>query len=244
MPASSLSRHALKPSRLCYLVATGLLVTIFAWPALARDASALCDQAASDAARHHGVPLEVLRAVALLETGRGRHGTLRPWPWALNAGGTGYWLDSKETALAQARTLLASGRRNLDLGCFQLNYHWHGAHFATVADMLDPGQNADYAARYLLQHFQRLGDWKSAIGAYHSRTPEQARRYLARYDRIAVALATPATQPPAPKSNQSRQTHNGYALLTGAGAGALGSLVPRSVLQGNGRLISSQRAIQ
>lgn len=235
-------------ARLCYACATSLIVLTFAWPALARGDAALCDLAAQQAARRHAVPLDVLRSVALLETGRKVDGALRPWPWALNAGGTGYWLATKAEATTKAQAILATGRRNLDLGCFQINYRWHGQHFATLDDMLDPAQGADYAARYLLGHYRRLGDWKAAIGAYHSRTPEHAQAYLARYDRIATALApAPAADdlpgprtPPAPPA----QAANGFALLTGSGGGALGSLVPASVLQGRKRLIPNAQGAQ
>lgn len=203
--------------------------------------AAQCDRAAQTAAGRHGVPLDVLRAVTRLETGRKHGGVFAPWPWALNQGGKGYWLTSKAEAAATARTLLASGRSNLDLGCFQINFRWHGQHFATIEDMLDPVQNADYAARYLLDHFKRLGDWKAAIGAYHSRTPEYAQRYLARYDAIAqnlgpqpAAAAVPASPP------IQKRSRNGYALLTGTGTGARGSLVPASALTGSGPLISAK----
>ncbi|MBN2759186.1 MAG: transglycosylase SLT domain-containing protein [Rhodobacteraceae bacterium] len=234
MPASRLARFGLKPSRLCFGMAAALLVAILGWPALAKTDAALCDQAASVAARKHGVPLDVLRTVALLETGHAQGGQMRPWPWALNAGGQSHWLPSKAEAVTKARAILATGRRNLDFGCFQLNYHWHGTHFASVEDMLDPAQNADYAARYLLGHYRRLGDWKAAVGAYHSRTAEYAQRYLARYDALAQALAplpAPQRQTTAPSST------NGYALLTGHGGGTRGSLVPASVLSGTQPLL-------
>jgi hypothetical protein len=219
----------LRPSRLCFFIAGALLLTILAWPAFARNDATLCDQAASIAARKHGVPLDVLRTVALLETGRNLDGHLRPWPWALNAGGQSHWLPSKADAKDTARAILSTGRRNLDFGCFQLNYHWHGDKFASLDDLLDPTQNADYAARYLLSHYRRLGDWKAAVGAYHSRTPEYTQRYLARYDSIAKGLS-PLPAAPLQSQPAQRPRQNGYALLTGNGGGARGSLVPVSVL--------------
>lgn len=236
MSLSKVARPGLKPSRLCYIGAAGLMLLVFAWPALAQSGAALCDRAAQNAARTHGVPLEILRTVALLETGRKQGDRLRPWPWALNAGGTSHWLDSKADAAAKARAILATGRRNLDFGCFQLNYHWHGASFASIEDMLDPAQNADYAARYLQSHFQRLGDWKAAVGAYHSRTPKYAARYLARYETVAKHLG------PLPQGGSSPQMPpargpNGFMLLSGGGRGALGSLVPVAVLDGAAPLI-------
>ncbi|NBB97488.1 MAG: transglycosylase SLT domain-containing protein [Alphaproteobacteria bacterium] len=218
--------------------AFGLLAMLLAWPMMSRAQAALCDQAAQAAARTHGVPLDMLRMVALLETGRKQGGALRPWPWALNAGGTSHWLPDKRAAKAKARDILATGRRNLDFGCFQLNYHWHGAQFSGIDAMLDPGLNADYAARYLLSQYRRLGDWKAAIGAYHSRTPEHAQRYLARYDSIKRQLTPLAETAPAPSAPGPSRPRNRFALLTGGGGGARGSLVPSSVLAQSRPLIA------
>lgn len=230
----------MKPSWPCFAAAIALLLTAFGWPALAASDAALCDRAAVAAARKHGVPLDVLRTVALLETGRKQGGAMRPWPWALNAGGESHWLASKTRAKATARAILDSGRRNLDFGCFQVNYRWHGEHFASLGDMLDPAQNADYAARYLRSHYRRLGDWKAAVGAYHSRKPAQAARYLARYDSYARQLAplAPVSAPePNRRQDSTKTTRNGFALLTGGGTAGRGSLVPASVLDGSGPLI-------
>lgn len=52
---------------------------------------------------------------------------------------------------------IGQGAGNLDIGCFQLNYRWHGAAFASLADMFDPDRNATYAADYLASHYQRTG---------------------------------------------------------------------------------------
>lgn len=218
-----------------------MIVLVFAWPTLAQGEARLCDRAAQAAARAHAVPLDVLRAVALLETGRQQGGRLRPWPWALNAGGDSHWLASKSDATATAREILATGRRNLDLGCFQINYRWHGEHFASVADMLDPAQNADYAARFLRSHFRRLGDWTAAVGAYHSRTPGHAARYLSRYEGIAEGL-DPAPRDSAPTKTSPPRGENSFVLLTGGGRGTLGSLVPSAVLDGAAPLVPQQAA--
>jgi hypothetical protein len=76
----------------------------------------------------------------------------------------------------------------MDLGCFQINYHWHGDAFAGLAQILDPDANARYAARFLSELHTELGDWTQAAGAFHSRTAEHADRYLARYAEIAAQL--------------------------------------------------------
>lgn len=147
-----------------------------------------CDAAAERAAREIGVPLSVLRILTRVETGRGQGDTIEPWPWTLNMGGAGSWHDTEALALAAARQAIAGGRRNIDIGCFQINYHWHGTAFADLAQMIDPVENARYAARFLRDLEVELGDWTAAAGAFHSRNPAHAARYLVRYAEIGAAL--------------------------------------------------------
>ncbi len=197
-------------------------------PAIASDdPAALCLKAAARAAEATGVPYEVLTAVSVVETGRGQ----RPWPWTVNLGGDGRWLDSMAEAEELVLLALSQGMTNLDLGCFQLNYYWHGAAFASVADMLDPDRNALYAAEYLSQHYAETGDWALAAAAYHSATPEHAERYLARFEATAMALAEPDPMPEwSPRSN-------GFPLLVTGASGQNGSLVPAT--EGGVRLIGA-----
>jgi hypothetical protein len=168
----------------------------------ADDPPAICERAVARAAKA-GVPPAVLKAIALTETGRRKDGRLRPWPWAVNREGQGYWFASREAALAFARRSLAEGRRSFDLGCFQINYHWHGHNFPSLEAMADPEIGADYAARFLRALHDEFGSWSAAAGAYHSRTPELAARYRARFDTILASLggagfvpaSAPATAP-------------------------------------------------
>lgn len=172
-----------------------LLLLAHALPAAA--AAALCDAAAARAATATGVPEAVLRAISLTETGRQREGTLQPWPWTVNMEGAGKWFDSAEEALAFVRTHHARGARSYDVGCFQINYRWHGAAFDNVEQMFDPDRNALYAARFLARLHAETGEWVAAAGAYHSRTPKYASRYSARFRRI-LARVTGGAAPPAP----------------------------------------------
>ncbi|WP_241963209.1 transglycosylase SLT domain-containing protein [Paracoccus suum] len=139
-------------------------------------------------AAESGVPADILGALTLTETGRRADGVVRPWAWSVNAEGKGTWFDAPGPALAYAEDRLAQGRRNLDIGCFQLNYRWHGAGFASVSEMFDPVQNARYAARFLRQLYDESGDWRAAAGAFHSRRPADARKYLARFDELRAGL--------------------------------------------------------
>lgn len=167
-----------------------------------RDPSELCEQAIADGARRSGVPEAVLHAISLTETGRRVDGRLRPWPWAINREGQGFWFRSRDEALAFARESAAAGRRSFDVSCFQINYLWHGENFPSLESMFDLDAAADYAANFLKQLHAETGDWSMAAGAYHSRTPELATRYRARFDQM-LALVTGAPPlatrlPPAP----------------------------------------------
>lgn len=150
--------------------------------------AAICERAIVDGARRGRVPEGVLQAISLTETGRAVGGRLRPWPWAINREGRGYWFASREEALDFARASLAEGRRSFDVGCFQINYLWHGANFASLEAMFDPDAGAAYAARFLSDLYRARGDWSLAAGAYHSQTPDRALVYQARFDRILAGL--------------------------------------------------------
>lgn len=208
--------------------------------AAAADPADLCDRAAVAAARATGVPLDVLQAIAMTETGRRRGGRLRPWPWATNAGGAGRWFESRENAEAHIRDLIAGGQRSIDIGCFQVNLRWHGHAFAGPEAMLEPAGNAIYAARFLAGLAAELGSWEAAAGAYHSRTPELAERYAARFRGHLAALQAGPVRPPVAQAGagrgQSAAAGHGrrperpapepYPLLAGGAPAGMGSLVP------------------
>ena len=125
----------------------------------AADASeqeiALCERAIANGARGGGIPEPVLHAISLNETGRMRNGRLRPWPWAINREGRGHWFETREQALAFARKSVAEGRHSFDVGCFQINYRWHGQNFVSLESMFDPEGGAAYAAKFLSGQGQR-----------------------------------------------------------------------------------------
>jgi len=180
-----------------------------------------CERAIVAGAQRGRVPQAVLQAISLTETGRAVGGRLRPWPWAINREGRGHWFASRDEALAFARASLAEGRRSFDVGCFQINYLWHGANFASLEAMLDPDTGADYAARFLTDLYRARGDWSLAAGAYHSQTPERAQVYRARFDRILAGLGAEPLQvsaaPDAPAAvvpKRSRTRLKGPKIIT------------------------------
>ncbi len=189
-------------------------------PVGATSPSDLCTRAAQAAAQETAVPLDVLLALTLTETGRSGGQDLQPWPWALNQAGDSMWFDTRDQALDGLQTILASGATNVDIGCFQLNFRWHAAAFASVEDMMDPTQNALYAARLVKDLAGPDQDWIAAAGAYHSRTPEYAERYLDRFRPILASLSDSVDPPPV------RSAHNGYPLLQPGARSSGASLVP------------------
>ena len=195
----------------------------------------VCDQAAVKAAQLHDVPLDILRAISRVETGRasGARG-VQPWPWTVNMEGKGHWFRTRDEALAYVFRHFKRGARSFDVGCFQINFKWHGQAFPSVEAMFDPYENAAYAARFLKSLHGEYGNWSEAAGAYHSRTPGYAKAYAARFDRmrsrldqmdpdIRHAIAVSPGRSAGPRRGSSKQTAR---PLTTGGAVRLGSLVP------------------
>lgn len=190
------------------------------------DLPTLCLQAAKDAAEETGVPLRVLIALTLTETGKSHKGKLQPWPWALNDGGESHWFNTPDEALSYLEQSLASGSTNVDVGCFQLNYRWHGEAFSSLEEMIDPAANARYAAKLLAKLGRQNQDWISAAGAYHSATPDVADRYLARFEPILASLGELPEADPTASFAESRP--NAFPLLVRGTTGKAGSIVPLS----------------
>ncbi len=223
----------------------------------AGDLSFVCDQVAGLAAAQSGVPISVLKAIALTETGRNRGGVMRPWPWTVNMEGKGVWFDNEEEALAFVHQHYNRGARSFDIGCFQINYRWHHQHFSSIEEMFDPVANALYAARFLKELFDEKGNWHEAAGAYHSRTPKFANRYKERFAifrakflhedglPLQIASAPPAQHEPievTPSRVPIRQivprVNNFPLLQVGRGGNSMGSLVPLSGSSGARNLLA------
>ena len=124
------------------------------------------------------MPVDILRAIARTESGRSRQGHFSPWPWTINLGGKGRWFEDPNEAIEFLGARLKEGARNFDVGCFQINYRWHGRHFTSLRDMFEPEANAAYAAEFLTVLHAEFGNWSDAISAYHSRTPKHGKRYV------------------------------------------------------------------
>lgn len=130
------------------------------------------------ASTKYGIPIGILYAVGLAETGH--KNSLQPF--AMNIGGKAVFMPSAAAALARFQQEQARGVKLIDLGCMQINYHFHASAFPSVMAMLDPASNVDYAARFLKRLRGREGSWTMAVARYHAgpdNDPAQ-RRYVCR----------------------------------------------------------------
>jgi len=177
-----------------------LLWCLWAGQATAQPA-VLCDEAAKFAARKTGVPLSVLQAVTLAETGHTRPDAsgFFAWPWAVMADMKGQWFPDQASAISFAKGLIEQGKSNIDIGCFQLNIRWHANAFPNLEAMFFPQNNALYAATFLQDLYQETGDWRAAVGRYHSRDATRAEAYVRRLEGIFdenLAYAAPDSNAP------------------------------------------------
>lgn len=190
------------------LFACALVRPLFAAP------DDICEKAIEGAARQTAVPIEILNAVALAESGWTQGRRYAPWPWTTNEAGRAARFSTRSQAEDHVLALYATGVRNIDIGCMQINLRWHGDAFGSIRDMFDPEQNALYAARYLARLHDRTGDWMVAVGAYHSRQPDRALRYALKVQALAQGAAANAV-PPGPLPKTRRQSPRDRARASG-----------------------------
>ena len=132
--------------------------------AAAPEGSLVCEREMTRAAKKYDVPLGVLYAVGLVETGS--HGTLHPF--AMNIAGPSYFPANLAEALARFEQARKDGITLIDIGCMQINHHYHGHQFHSVTEMFDPHENVDYAARFLKELRAKEGSWTLAAARYHA----------------------------------------------------------------------------
>ncbi len=172
-------------------IAFGMLI---AWAGASSSDASICDAAAQRASAKTGVPVDVMLTITRLETGRGSKAD--PWPWTVNHAGNGSWFNTEDDARSYVFSKVKRGVSNIDIGCFQINYRWHAEGFRSLDDMFDPDLNALYAAEFLTRLYGEFGNWTDAAGAYHSRTPEFANRYLSRFRELQTLVANLDTSKP------------------------------------------------
>ena len=151
----------------------------------AAETQNVCEREMISAARKYNVPLGVLYAVGLTETGR--RNSL--YPYALNIEGKSVFPPSRQAAKQDVIDAQQHGKKLIDIGCMQINHHYHGDQFRSVDQMLEPRANVQYAARFLKDLRRRQGSWTMAVARYHAgpnNDPAQ-KRYVCTVIRNMVA---------------------------------------------------------
>lgn len=128
------------------------------------EPSNICEREMSRAAKKYDVPLGVLYAVGLTETGQ--KGSLHPY--ALNIEGPSYFAANITEAIEHFEAARKGGAKLIDIGCMQINHYYHSSHFRSINEMFDPSMNVDYAARFLHELKAREGTWTMAAARYHA----------------------------------------------------------------------------
>ncbi|MGH8549960.1 MAG: lytic transglycosylase domain-containing protein [Blastocatellia bacterium] len=120
---------------------------------------ALCWQAAlaesvpwgyQKVAKAHGIPPEILYAVATTESNQKlRGGLFRPWPWTLNVQGRPERYPTRNAAHAALTRHLSQGSTRIDVGLMQVNWQYHKNQLGSTWEALEPYHNLRVGSRIL-----------------------------------------------------------------------------------------------
>jgi soluble lytic murein transglycosylase-like protein len=162
-----------------------LSISFSLFASIAAAKSDICEKHIYRASQKYAVPMALLYAVGLAESGR--KGRLHPY--ALNVEGKAFFPANQREALTIFKREMASGRRLIDLGCMQINHKYHASEFPDLQSMLNPRLNVDYSARFLRRLKDRHGTWSVAVARYHAGDKNHAaqKKYVCRVLQHLVA---------------------------------------------------------
>lgn len=157
-------------------------------PGYAAAPEPICEREMARAAEANGIPLNILYSVGLTETGS--RGVLNPY--AMNVDGRAVLSETLEQALARFEVEKARGAKFIDIGCMQINHHYHAARFRSLDEMFDPRRNVDYAAAFLKSLRAEQGSWTLAVARYNAGpgNPTAQRNYVCAVIANMVASGT------------------------------------------------------
>ncbi|MFG1417320.1 lytic transglycosylase domain-containing protein [Xanthobacter sp. V0B-10] len=124
----------------------------------------ICERELARASKKYNVPLEILYAVGLTESGYA--GFLQPY--TLYIEGKDYISNNLQDALKLFREAHGRGVQLIDIGCMQVNYYWHKDEFNSLEEIFNPRLNVEQAARFLQELKKRHGSWTMALARYNA----------------------------------------------------------------------------
>lgn len=140
--------------------------------------------------RKYSIPHNLLYALTIVESGRWQeaHNISLPYPWVLNIEGQPYFFENKQEATTFLKKALKQGKKSIDVGCGQVNIHYHGHHFEKPENLLNPVYNIAYTAYFMARNFAESGNWPKAVAQYHSRTPELGKNYWQKVQAVLKSI--------------------------------------------------------
>lgn len=120
-------------------------------------------------ARLSQVPEHYFYGIALNESGKQLISRdFRPWPWTLNVEGKAYFYPTRKACYLALIDFLEQGKKLIDIGLMQVNWHYHQDKLRDPWQALDPYFNLHVGARILRNEYDKTHDWYQAVGRYHS----------------------------------------------------------------------------
>lgn len=163
-------------------LATGIAISSLATPAFALT---VCEEHMIRASKAYDIPVGVLYSVGLTESGR--RNSLQPY--AMNIAGRAFFGKTRDESLAEFHKARGRGVKLIDIGCMQINHHYHSKQFTSLEAMFDPATNVEYSAKFLKRLKGRHETWTMAVARYHAgphNNPAQ-QRYVCTVIRNMVA---------------------------------------------------------
>ncbi len=185
-----------------------ILLAAFALPSIVHaekpSDSAICGESVARQERLGAIPKDILNAISQIESGRktAKDKAISAWPWTVNVAGKGYYFDSKEKAINFVQLQQAQGIKSIDVGCMQINLHYHKEAFKDLNEAFDPETNTAYAAEFLSDLYREHKSWLVAVGHYHSATPAHNIPYR---NKVAKKLASLQDDPAHPMLADKRR---------------------------------------
>ena len=150
-----------------------------------------CILAADKYEKIYNLPQYLLLSVSLTESGkRIESGEFVSWPWTINVKGKGKFFKTKNEAVSYVSNYTKKGRKNIDIGCMQINYMYHPQAFKNFQDAFDPYLNVEWSAKMLKTLYEKFGSWKEAVGYYHSYRNTRRKKYSAKVFNTLLTVKT------------------------------------------------------
>ena len=148
--------------------------------------STICRQIVRRTEKTLNLPIGILQAISLAESGRWDKSSRShfAWPWTVTARGKGLFYPSKAAAISAVRKLQADGVENIDVDCMQVNLKYHPEAFADLHEAFDPAANARYAANLFTKLREANRSINRAVAHYHSTTRERNMPYTRKVMRL------------------------------------------------------------